>query len=73
MKVELTKREKQRLQNQSNKQRSIKMKRSWDYFRAIQQNYFPEMSSKEIRSKFSKHKQGLETDIPEIAWRNPSP
>lgn len=68
-----TKRERLRRLSRANKQRSIKMKRSWDYFRAIQQNYYPEKSVREIRSLFKKHKEGLETDVSEIAWRNPSP
>lgn len=68
-----TKRERLRRLTLANKQRSIKMKRSWDYFRAIQQNYYPEKSLREIRSLFKKHKEGLETDVSEIAWRNPSP
>jgi hypothetical protein len=68
-----TKRERQRRQAQANKQRSIKMKRSWEYFRAIQKNYYPDKSLKEIRSLFKKHREGLETDVPEVAWRNPSP
>ena len=68
-----TKRERLRRLSRANKQRSIKMKRSWDYFRAIQQNYYPEKNLREIRSLFKKHKEGLETDVSEIAWRNPSP
>ena|SRR5581483_4069636 len=68
-----TKREKERRLSQANKQRSIKMIRSWDYFRAIQKNYYPDMSLKQLRSLFKKHKDGLETDIPDVAWRNPSP
>lgn len=57
----------------SNKNRSSKMKTSWRYFRAIQENYFPDRSLKEIRSLFSRRRRGLETDIPDVAWRNPSP
>jgi hypothetical protein len=68
-----TKREKQRRLSQANKLRGIKMQRSWDYFRAIQKNYYPDMSLRQIRSLFKKHKEGLETDVSDIAWRNPSP
>jgi hypothetical protein len=57
----------------ANKNRSEKMKRSWRYFRSIQDTYYPEKSLKEIRSLFSKAKRGLETEIPDVAWRNPSP
>ncbi len=57
----------------ANKNRSEKMKRSFRYFGAIQQNFFPEKSTKEIRSAFSKHRRGLESNISDIIWRNPSP
>jgi hypothetical protein len=57
----------------ANQNRSKKMSRSWNYFRAIQKNWFPDMSTKEIRSAFTKSKQGIETEISEITWRNPSP
>jgi 23S rRNA G2069 N7-methylase RlmK/C1962 C5-methylase RlmI len=56
----------------ANKNRSQKMKRTYRYFRAILQNYPIDMSLREIRSAFSKHKQGLETDISDVIWRNPS-
>jgi regulator of replication initiation timing len=69
----VTKREKQRRLSRANKQRRIKMKRSYDYFRAIQKNYYPDMSLRQIRSLFKKHREGLETDVSDIAWRNPSP
>ncbi len=57
----------------ANKNRSEKMKRGFRYFRAIQENFFPEKSTKEIRSAFSKHRRGLESNISDIIWRNPSP
>lgn len=63
----------QQRRQRANINRSHKMKRSWNYFRTIHQNYLPNMSVKEIRSQFSKFKRGLETDISEIIWRNPSP
>ncbi len=65
--------EKQSRRTEANKKRSQKMKRVWNYFRAIQKNYLPHMSAKELRSQFSKFKKGLETDVSEIIWRNPSP
>lgn len=71
-KRQILRQERQR-QQAANEQRSVKMKRSWDYFRAIQQNYYPDRSIKQLRSLFKKHKEGLETDVSEIAWRNPSP
>lgn len=68
-----TKRERQRRISQANKLRSSKMKRSWEYFRAIQSNYHPEMSLREIRTQFRKRKEGLKSSIADIAFYNPSP
>jgi len=67
--------DKQRLQRIeiANKNRSSKNKRNWNYVKAIREHYFPDKSLKEIRSSLKKHRQGLETDIPDVAWRNPSP
>ena len=67
--------ETQRLEKKSlaNKNRSEKMKRVWRYLKAIQKNYPTKLSPKELRTAFRKHKQGLETDIPDVAWRNQSP
>jgi len=76
-KLTLTKQDKQQLrkqkQTQANRNRSVKNKRVWNYVKSIQQNYFPDKSLKEIRSALKNHRQGLETDIPDVAWRNPSP
>lgn len=66
------KEKKQRLQK-ANLNRSTKMSRTWRFFKVIQENYLPNKSTKEIRSQFSKFKKGLETDISEVIWRNPSP
>lgn len=57
----------------ANENRSAKMKRTWRYLKAIKQNYPVNMSLRELRSALKKHKQGLETDVPDVAWRNPSP
>ena len=57
----------------ANKNRSSKMKRTWRYLKAIQQNYFPKLTLRELRTALRKHRQGLETDVPDVAWRNPSP
>ncbi len=59
--------------HRANLNRSTKMSRAWRFFKAIQENYLPDTSTKEIRSQFSKFKKGLETDISNIIWRNPSP
>lgn len=65
--------EKQQRRQKANLNRSGKMRRAWIYFKAIQQTWFPDKSVKEIRSDFTKFKRGLESDINEIIWRNPSP
>lgn len=57
----------------ANQNRSEKNKRIWRYVKAIQKNYRPDLSLREIRTQLKKHRQGLETDIPDVAWRNPSP
>jgi hypothetical protein len=65
--------EKKQRRQRANLNRSTKMSRSWRFFKSIQENYLPDKSTKEIRSQFSKFKKGLETDISEVMWRNPSP
>ena len=76
-KLTLTKQEKQQLrkhkQTQANRNRSSKNIRSWNFVKSIQRNYFPDKSLKEIRSSLKKHRLSLENDIPDVAWRNPSP
>lgn len=57
----------------ANKNRSAKNKRVWKYVKSIQKNYYPDKSIKEIRSQLKKHKAGLENDVSDVAWRNPSP
>lgn len=65
--------EKQTRRSEANKNRSHKMRRTWNYFRSIHKNYPTQLSIKQLRSEFSKFKKGLETDVSEIIWRNPSP
>ena len=76
-KLTITKEEKQKLQIEkvetANKNRRIKNIRNWKFWKSIQKNYRPDLSLKNIRSQWKKHRQGLETDIPDVAWRNPSP
>lgn len=70
-----TEKEKQLQQKRSiaNKNRSSKNKRVWNYVKSIQRNYYPDKPLKEIRTSLKKHRQGLENDISDVAWRNPSP
>lgn len=64
---------KQEKKSKANKNRSSKNKRVWNYVKSVQKNYRPDLSLKAIRTLLKKHRQGLETDIPDVAWRNPSP
>jgi len=61
------------LVSKANQNRSAKMKRNWRYYKAIQQNYFPSMSLREIRKQHRLHRMGLEASISDVTWRNPSP
>lgn len=76
-KLTITKQDKQQLkkdkQTKANRNRSSKNKRTWNYVKSIQKHYFPDKSLKEIRASLKNHRKGLETDIPDVAWRNPSP
>ena len=76
-KLTITKKEKNRSRieklRKANKNRSSKNIRVWNYVKSIQRNYFPDKSIKEIRTSLKKHRQGLETDIKDVIWRNPSP
>ena len=65
-------RRKQRLET-ANRNRSSKNRRVWKYVKSIKENYHPELSLKEIRSQLKRHRQGLETEVSGVAWRNPSP
>ena len=65
--------EKQKKRNTANRNRSVKNKRVWNFMKSIQRNYFPDMPLKEIRTSWKKHRQGLENDIPNVVWQNPSP
>lgn len=76
-KLTLTRQDKELLQKhrqtQANRNRSSKNKRTWNYVKSIQKHYYPNKSLKEIRASLKNHRKGLETDIPDVAWRNPSP
>lgn len=65
--------EKQKRRTEANKKRSQKMRRLWNYFRSITKNYDTGMTERELRTEFSKFRRGLETDIQDVIWRNPSP
>ena len=66
-------RRRKKLLDKANLNRSSKNKRVWNYVKSIQKNYRPDLSLKIIRSQLKRHRQGLETDVSDVAWRNPSP
>jgi len=76
-KITATKEEKEELRSYrweiANKNRSEKMKRTWRFLKAIEKNYPVKLSLRELRTALRKHRKGLETDVPDVAWRNPSP
>jgi len=59
--------------DKANRNRSSKNKRVWNYVKSIQKNYHPKLSLKEVRSQLKRHRKGLETEVSDVAWRNPSP
>jgi len=65
--------QKQKKRNEANRNRSVKNKRVWNFMKSIQRNWYPDKPIKEIRTSWKKHRKGLETDISDIAWKNPSP
>ncbi|MGH9922811.1 MAG: hypothetical protein ACRD38_08680 [Nitrososphaerales archaeon] len=73
MSKEEKEKERQTRLSKASKNRSSKMKTSWQFWKSIQRNYFPDKTLKEIRAKWKRHRQGLTTDIPDVVWRNPSP
>jgi len=52
--------------------RSNKLKRYHNYIRQIRNN-FPDLKYNQIRTQFSKRKQGTNVSIPDAVWQNPSP
>lgn len=48
----------------ANQNRSSKNKRTARYVKALQKNYRPDLTYKQLRSLLKKHRQGLETYFP---------
>lgn len=65
--------EKQKRRTEANKKRSQKNRRAWNFIKSIHKNYDTGKTARELRTAFSKFKRGLETDVSEVIWRNPSP
>jgi len=48
------------------------LKKHFRYLRLIRDN-FPDLTFGQLRKEFSRRRKGLETDIPDAVWQNPSP
>ena len=51
---------------------SVGLKRHFRYLRLIRDN-FPDLTFGQLRKEFSRRRKGLESDIPDAVWQNPSP
>ncbi len=56
----------------ANTKRAGKLKRYHNYIRQIRNN-FPDLSYNQIRKQLKERKKGLDVDIPDVVWQNPSP
>ncbi len=48
------------------------LKKHFRYIRLIRDT-FPDLTFGQLRKEFSRRRKGLETDIPDAVWQNPSP
>ena len=48
------------------------LKQHFRYLRMIR-NSFPDLTWNQLRKEYSKKKKGLESDVPDFVWQNPSP
>jgi len=48
------------------------LKKHFRYLRLIRDN-FPDLTFSQLRKEFSTRKKGLESEIPDAVWQNPSP
>lgn len=55
----------------ANKIRSTKLKRYWRYIKLIRDN-FPNLETNQIRAQLKKRQQGLQSEISDAIWENPS-
>ncbi len=51
---------------------SVALKKHFRYLRLIRDN-FPDLTFGQLRKEFSRRRKGLETEIPDAVWQNPSP
>lgn len=55
----------------ANKICSTKLKRYWRYVKLIRDN-FPNLETNQIRTQLKRRQQGLNSNIPDVIWQNPS-
>ena len=55
-----------------NQKISLGLKKHFRYLRLIRDN-FPDLTFAQLRKEFSRRKKGLESEIPDAIWQNPSP
>lgn len=48
------------------------LKKRFRYLRLIR-NQFPDIPIRELNKQLTRRQKGLDTDIPDVAWQNPSP
>ena len=48
------------------------LKKHFRYLRLIRNN-FPDLTFAQLRKEFSRRRKGIETNIPDAVWQNPSP
>ena len=51
---------------------SVALKKHFRYLRLIRNN-FPDLTFAQLRKEFSRRRKGLESEIPDAIWQNPSP
>jgi len=51
---------------------SVGLKKHFRYLRLIRDN-FPEKTFPQLRKEFSKRRKGLQSEVPDAVWQNPSP
>ena len=59
-------------QKAANAARASKLRKYHNYLRQIPDSY-PNLTYRELRRQFSERKQGRQTKVPDVVWRNPSP
>ncbi len=65
--------DKKKAATHANEMRAGKMKRYYRYLKAIQKNFFPDTPLKQLRTMYSRKKKGLDVEIDDAVWDDPSP